>query len=89
GATGGGLLLVEGDLMLHGDFSWYGVVIATGSITFTGGGNKNVTGAMLSGGSTDADLVGGNANIVYCSSAVQNQTENQPLQVLSWKDNAN
>jgi len=89
GATGCGLFLVEGDLMLHGNFSWYGVVITTGSITFTGGGNKNVTGAMLAGGSADADLVGGNANIVYCSSAVQNQTENQHTQVLSWKDKAN
>jgi hypothetical protein len=65
------------------------VVIAIGSITFTGGGNKNVTGAMLAGRSADADLMGGNANIVYCSSAVQNQMENQHTQVLNWKDKAN
>jgi len=86
GATGCGLLLIEGDLLLHGDFSWNGLVVASGSITFTGGGDKNVTGAMLAGGSADADLVGGNANIVYCSSAVQNLTESLPMKILSWKN---
>jgi hypothetical protein len=87
-ATGCGILLVEGDLVMHGNFSWYGAIVVTGSVTFTGGGNKNVTGAILSGGSVDADLVGGNAVVVYCSSAVQNATESQPMQVLSWKDRA-
>jgi hypothetical protein len=85
-ATGCGILIVEGDLMLSGSFSWYGVIIATGSVIFAGGGNKNVTGAILAGGSADADIVGGNASIVYCSTAVSNQTENRPLKILSWKD---
>ena len=86
GSTGCGLLLIEGDAILHGDFSWNGIVLVSGSVTFTGGGNKNVTGALASGGSTDADLVGGNANIIYCSTAVAAQTANRPLDVLSWKD---
>lgn len=86
GVAGCGILLVEGDLMISGNFSWYGVVIATGSVTFTGGGNKNVTGGVVAGSSADADLVGGNANIVYCSAAVNNQLNNRPLQVLGWWD---
>jgi Tfp pilus assembly protein PilX len=86
GVGGCGILMIDGDVYLHGNFSWYGVVLATGSVIFTGGGNKNLTGALLSGGSTDADVVGGNANIIYCSSAVNNQTDNLPLRVLSWKD---
>jgi len=57
-----------------------------GSITYTGGGDKNVTGAVLAGGSLDADLVGGNANIVYCSSAINNLTANRPLKKLSWEE---
>jgi len=82
--SGCGILMVEGDLAVHGGFHWYGVVLVTGSITFTGGGGKNVTGAMLAGGTVSADLVGGEANIVYCSSAVRNQTQYMPLITLRW-----
>ncbi len=84
GASGCGILLIEGDFIAHGDFSWYGIIIASGSITFAGGGNKNVTGAVLAGGSADADIIGGNSNIVYCSSAITDQTESQPLVINSW-----
>ena len=87
GTSGCGLLIVDGDLDLNGSFSWNGMVIVNGSITYTGGGNKNITGGVLSGGSLDADLVGGNANIVYCSSAISNLTENRPSKILSWKEN--
>lgn len=86
GTTGCGLLLVDGDLEVNGGFSWYGMVIVTGSVRYLGGGDKNITGAVLVGGSLDADLVGGNANIVYCSSAINNLSENQPLRRLSWKE---
>lgn len=82
--NGCGILMVEGDLAVQGGFHWYGVVLVTGSITFTGGGGKNVTGAMLAGGTVSADLVGGDANIVYCSGAVNNQTQYMPLITLRW-----
>jgi len=81
---GCGILMVEGDLAVHGGFQWYGVVLVTGSITFTGGGGKNVTGSMMAGSTVSADLVGGDANIVYCSSAVNNQTQYMPLITLRW-----
>jgi Tfp pilus assembly protein PilX len=84
GSQGCGILMVEGDLSVQGGFEWYGVVLVTGSITFTGGGGKNVTGAILSGGTVSADLVGGDASIVYCSSAINNQTNNLPLITLRW-----
>src|SRR5262245_61211385 len=86
GGSGCGILLVEGDLDIHGNFSWYGPIVVTGSVTFTGGGNKNVTGAILAGGSADADLVGGNANVVYCSTAISNQSATLPLTVLTWRE---
>ena len=89
GTTGCGILLIDGDLEITGGFLWYGIVIATGSIRFTGGGDKNVTGAMLSGASVDADidvLIAGNANVIYCSSAIDDQTQNIPLRILSWKE---
>ncbi len=84
GSSGCGILLVEGDLALHGGFQWYGPILVTGSITFTGGGGKNLTGAVLAGGTVSADLVGGDANIVYCSQAVKDQTDYLPLVTLRW-----
>ena len=86
GTEGCGILLVEGTLELSGSFSWYGIILVSGSVILTGGGNKNITGGVIAEGSADADLVGGNANIVYCSSAVNNMTENRPLRNLSWKE---
>lgn len=89
GTAGCGILLVEGDLEISGGFSWYGIVVATGAIRFTGGGDKNVTGAIVTGSSLDAEVdttIAGGVNIIYCSSAVNNQTQNAPLRVLSWKE---
>ncbi|MCK4467058.1 MAG: pilus assembly PilX N-terminal domain-containing protein, partial [Desulfobacterales bacterium] len=86
GTSGCGILLVDGDLHMHGGFSWHGMVIVTGSVIFLGGGDKNITGALIAGGSTDADIIGGNSNIIYCSSAIDNQTKNRPLRMLSWQE---
>ncbi len=86
-ASGGcGLLMVEGDLNLHGAFSWYGVILVTGSLSFTGGGEKNVTGAILAAGTSSTDIVGGNANILFCSTAVNYQTDSLPLITLRWAE---
>ena len=53
--------MVEGDLDISGGFEWYGTVVVTGSFQFTGGaGSKNIMGAVISGGSTDGDYIGGN-----------------------------
>jgi Tfp pilus assembly protein PilX len=86
GTTGCGILLVEGNLEVNGGFSWNGIIIVTGSVTYSGGGDKQVTGGILSGGTVDADLVSGNANIVYCSDAVNSQSNSLPLRNLSWRD---
>jgi len=92
GVHGCGILLVEGDLKVSGGFTWHGVVITTGSVTYTGGGEKNVTGAILAGGSISASIeveddIGGNSNIIYCSTAINNQTQNRALRYLSINDN--
>lgn len=84
GVQGCGFLLVEGDLEIGGDFFWYGVILSTGSITFTGGGNKNITGNVLSEGEVDVDVVGGNANIIHCSSVSTILRNGLPLHVLRW-----
>lgn len=86
GSSGCGILLVDGDLELQGGFNWNGLIIVSGSVTITGGGSKNMTGSVVAGGSAEADLVGGNANIVYCSTAINNQTTNRALRILSWTE---
>jgi Tfp pilus assembly protein PilX len=83
-SQGCGLLLVDGDLSIQGGFHWYGVILVTGSISFTGGAEKNVTGAVLAGSSASADLVGGNASVPYCSKAVYDNSHYLPLKILRW-----
>jgi hypothetical protein len=86
GTNGCGILIVDGDLAVNGGFQWYGAILVTGSVSFTGGGGKNVTGAMLAGGTVSADLVGGDASIIYCSQAMWNQTEYLSLVTLRWAE---
>jgi Tfp pilus assembly protein PilX len=86
GVSGCGILLVEGDLEIDGDFSWYGPIIVTGSAIFTGGGNKHITGSLMAGGSAVVGDSGGSTNIIYCSSAISDHTRNRPLRLLSWKE---
>lgn len=87
GTKGCGMLLVEGDLEINGGFSWYGVVLVTEGIKFAGGGEKNITGMVLSGGPTDADLsIQGDASILYCSEAINKTTLSRPALRLSWKE---
>ena len=86
GTKGCGMLLVDGDLDINGGFAWYGIVLVSGSVKYTGGGDRNITGGVVAGGSVIADIIGGNTNIVYCSSAVNSQTANKPLIYLSWKE---
>jgi hypothetical protein len=82
--TGCGMLLVEGDLDVNGGFSWYGPILVSGQVIYTGGGNKQVTGTVMSEGSADLDVIGGNANIVYCSTAINNINVNRPMRILNW-----
>lgn len=86
GASGCGILIVDGDLELNGGFNWYGMILVSGSVTIAGGGDKNITGSVVAGGSTEADLVGGNTSIVYCSAAIDDATKNASLRVLSWTE---
>jgi len=83
--TGQGTLIVTGDLTLDGNFNWNGVimVLGTGHVYRSGGGNGNIYGAMFvakfskTGASTDVfgaptfdTSGGGTANIQYSSNAV-------------------
>jgi hypothetical protein len=69
GSHGAGILLVDGNLEVEGGFTWYGVIIVSGELKLTGGGDKNITGGILTGEAGNGEVdVGGNTGIIYCSS---------------------
>jgi Na+-transporting methylmalonyl-CoA/oxaloacetate decarboxylase gamma subunit len=85
---GAGILLVEGNLEIHGGFTWYGVILATGAVEYTGGGRKNVTGGIIAGENAATEIhIDENAGIVYCS-AVSNRLKEiiPPLKITRWRE---
>jgi len=85
---GAGILLVDGNLELNGGFTWYGVIIVTGALDYTGGGEKNVTGGILTGEAATVQVdLGGNAGILYCSEVADRLKKIvSPLRMTRWKD---
>ncbi len=86
--TGYGILLVKGDLVLGGGFTWNGLIYATGSVTLNGGGGAgiNVYGQIYSGTSsvTDVTINGGNT-LGYDSCKIKKALSSQAFKVVSWK----
>jgi len=58
----------------------------SGDVTYTGGGQKNITGGIMSGGLGDVNDIGGNAVILYSSAAINYQTTHSPLITLKWEE---
>lgn len=72
---GQGILLVDGNLQLSGNFEWVGPVIVRGNITTSGVGNKVIGGveAMNQGcipGTGSCNTITGTSNITYSSCAI-------------------
>ena len=70
-SRGQGILLVSGDLLLEGRFTYYGIIITSGTFNTASNGNKIVGGVYsgnLAGGGVD---VAGSSIIQYSSCAVQ------------------
>ena len=88
GSHGAGILLVDGNVDLHGGFTWYGVIIATKAVDYTGGGQKNITGAVMCAETATVQVdIGGNAGILYCSTAM-NKIKNiiSPFRITRWRE---
>ncbi len=85
---GAGLLLIEGNLEINGGFTWYGVILATGAVTYTGVGQKNITGGMMSGGNATVETdIGGNSGVIYCSAVSKKLKEIvSPLKITRWRE---
>jgi hypothetical protein len=71
GGTGQGVLLVDGDFTKAGNFSFYGIVVARGTIRSTGN-NNGIYGAEMAAAIDEGDAVtlAGSTSIQYSSCAV-------------------
>ena len=68
---GQGILLVDGDLSIAGNFSFDGAVIVRGGLKMTGTGNKIVGAVMSASVSVDDNVaLAGNTSILYSSCAL-------------------
>ncbi len=69
--SGQGVLLVDGDITVAGNFAFTGVVIARGGLKMTGTGNK-ITGAVMAASVdvTDNVALAGNTSLQYSSCAL-------------------
>jgi hypothetical protein len=67
-SDGYGILLVDGNLEVKGDFLWHGLLIINGDFRFSGGGNKAIYGAVIAMGS--AVRMDGGVDIYYDCTAL-------------------
>jgi hypothetical protein len=82
---GAGILLVDGNLELHGGFTWYGIIIVIGSLNYTGGGRNNITGGILCTGSVTFDVE--DVGVIYCSEVVSKlKYLGSPLRMTKWRE---
>lgn len=80
---GYGNLIVEGDLVLAGGFTWTGLVVVTGTLTFSGGGTGvNISGAVMS---EDVVDLNGSLEIYYDSCAVGEALSSLGYKVINWQ----
>jgi hypothetical protein len=80
---GYGTLIIDGDLTMGGGFTWTGLVVVTGTVTFNGGGSGvNITGAVMSG---DAVSLNGGLEIYYDSCAVGKSLSSLGYKLINWR----
>jgi hypothetical protein len=86
-AEGGGLLLLDGSLVVTGQFTWYGLIVCLGDINFAGGGQGiHVYGGILSEGQVVRNDVSGQADVCYSSQMLRKLDELGRFVVLSWNE---
>jgi len=97
--SGAGILLVEGNLTMSGNFNYDGLilVIGTGSITKNGGGGGTFNGAILAANTVNATGQtpgspyidwngGGNASINYDSCMVNSLSQSLPYRIVGVRE---
>ena len=93
GGVGQGVLLVDGDLDLRGNFIFYGIIIVQGSMGTQGSGNRIYGGVMASNADFDSQSLVGGSVVTNSTCAVSrvirensSLTRVRPLAARSWVD---
>ena len=93
GGVGQGLLLVDGDLDLRGNFAFYGLIIVQGSMETQGSGNRVWGGVMAGNADFDTQALTGGSVVTNSTCAVRRAikensslTRVRPLAARSWVD---
>ncbi len=87
--TGAGVLVVQGDLTVHGGLEFYGLVIVTGRLYISGGGQgqgANIIGGIIAGQGTSTDTIGGSVNLQFDSCALSHNQINQPPAIVAFRE---
>lgn len=88
--TGNGVLIVDGNLDVHGGIDWTGLIIVSGTISFAGGGNDtvNIHGGIMTGEDvnigTDMSDFGGSMVITYQPLSIDEDLGT--VRMVSWKE---
>lgn len=90
-SVGAGILLVNGNLDIHGGLQFYGLIIVTGTISFTGGGSNssNIVGGIIAGQHSVANLdstLGGGVNVTFDYCALPHSSNTAPPRSLALRD---
>lgn len=94
GAAGNGILIVDGDLDIHGGLNFYGLILVKGVVQFTGGGSggtnaTNIYGAVLAGQESRVNLdntFGGSANIQFDLCSLKQKQNPKPPVMLNFHE---
>ena len=80
---------MNGDLEINGGFQFYGLLLVSGTVRFTGGGSNptNIYGGVLSGTPVvDDTILGGGATIQYDYCALKKGMIGQEPRTLAMRD---
>jgi hypothetical protein len=93
GGVGQGVMLVDGDLDLRGNFAFYGIIIVQGNMSTQGQGNRIWGGVMASNADFDTQALTGGSVVTNSTCAVRRAvkessslTRVRPLVARSWVD---
>ena len=81
--TGYGTLVVRGALVLSGNVNWNGLIICDGSVEMSGGGFKEIYGALLS---EDIVQLSGNITVYYDTCEIDNANGSYRYATFRWED---
>jgi len=88
-SSGQGILVINGDLVISGEFTYHGLIIVNGKVLLSGAGSGiQILGALIagSGDGSGISVLDGIINMSYDSSLIRKQFENLPYARIAFRD---